>query len=386
MKILGIQLGKKKPKEIVYKDKKQRKRASEIIVKQYRREVSFQIQDIKVAEQLALNPDNPDRTRLNEIYDYILKDIRLKAQIRDCVMKVQGEPYMIYDDNDNPVEEISKHFRKRWFNKTIEQAVLSELYGFRVIEYFGIDPTNFEINDVSIIPNKHVCIERQRLLIDGTPNGTFLDYSEIKTDLDLIEFYNNREDLGLLNNCAYNTIWKYYSRSDWSRANEKFGMPILSIEADTNNDDELDAIELKAANFGTDGYIVTQSGDKVSIIERAGQRIHDVWLDNIKLCNDENEIGVNGQIATSSEKSFVGSAEVQERKFEDLTLTRLQFVADEINHKLFPYLRAKGFDIPEGYKFDYPALIAERNRKLNGKNTSPIANQPPSPEDEPKLQ
>ncbi len=388
MKIFGITLAKSKPKQKAISHKERsRKRASEIIVKQYRREVSFQIHDIKVAEQLAQNPDNPDRSKLFDIYDYALKDVRLKAQVRDCVMKVQGEPFMIYDENENPVEDISKKFRKRWFNKTITNAVLSELFGFRVLEYNSLDPANFEIGEVKVIPNKHFCIERSWLLIDATPNGTYLDVSEIANELDLIAFYEDKEDLGLLNSCAYNTIWKYYARSDWSRANEKFGMPILSIEADTNNDDELDSIELKAANFGADGYIVTQAGDKVSIIERSGQRIHDVWLDNIKLCNEENEIGINGQTATSSEKSFVGSAEVQERKFEDLTMTRLQFVADEINAKLFPYLRAKGFQIPEGYKFDYPTLIADRERKLQGnkpiqEQNNTVPTEPPKPKED----
>ncbi len=366
MKIFGITLGKKKQTPFTNK-KRAHQRASEIIVKQYRREVSFQIHDIKLAEQLALNPDNPDRSKLFDIYDYILKDMRLVSQCRDCVMKVQGEPYMIYDEKENPIEDITAKFRKRWFNKTIAYIVWSELVGFRLVEYNGIDAANFDIKEATIIPNKHVCIERSWLLIDATPNGTYLDYKDVMNELDLVEFFNDRANFGILNNAAYNTLWKYYARSDWSRGSEKFGMPILSIEADTNNDDELDTIERKAANFGTDGYIVTQAGDKVSIIERNGQRMHDVWLDNIKLCNEENEIGINGQTATSSEKSFVGSAEVQERKFEDLTLTRLQFVADEVNDKLFPYLRAKGFDIPESYKFDYPALIAERKRKLEGR-------------------
>jgi hypothetical protein len=248
--------------------------------------------------------------------------------------------------------------------QSIKHAAWVEFMGFSVIEYDGIDPKECNMGVVKLIPHEHISIERAWVLIDGEINGSYIDYNGISNDLDLVEFYDSREDLGLMNYIAYNTIWKYYSRSDWSRTSEKFGMPLLSIEADTNNDDELDRLENQAANFGTDGYVVTQKGDTVNIVERKGQRIHDIFLDSIKLSNEENEIGINGQVGTSSEKSFVGAAEVQERKFEDITLTRLDFVANEINDKLFPYLRAKGFPIPEGYKFDYPVLIAERKKKI----------------------
>ncbi len=62
------------------------------IRKQAKREVSFQIEDIKRGIQMARNPDMPDRTRLHEIYDYILRDGRLKSQLRTARIKVLSEP------------------------------------------------------------------------------------------------------------------------------------------------------------------------------------------------------------------------------------------------------------------------------------------------------
>ena len=363
--ILGYSIGKNKTGQIsASKRQRANRRATDVIKPQYRREVSFQISDIKLAEQLALNPDNPNRRRLIDIYRYILKDLRLRGQIRDAIMKITGEPWMIYDENEQPAEELSAMLRKRWMAQTIKHIAGVEFWGYQVIEYDRIQPQEWNIDVVTLLPHEHISIEKGWILIDGEINGSYIDYNGISQDLDLVEFYDTREDLGMLNNIAYNTIWKYYARSDWSRMNEKFGMPIIGIEADTNNDDELDRLETQAANFGSDGYIITQKGDAMQIIERKGQRPHDTFMDNIKLCNEENEIGINGQVGTSSEKSFVGAAEVQERKFEDITLSRLDFVANEINDKLLPYLRAKGFAIPEGYSFNYPTIIAERKKKL----------------------
>ena len=365
IKLFGYSIGKNKTAQILSPKGRGGKKSSDLIKKQYRREVMFQIADIRQAETLALSPDAPNRRRLIDIYKYVLKDLRLKGQIRDAVMKVTGEPWMIYDENEKPVKDLSKMLRKRWMAQTIKHIAGVEFWGYAVLEYDLIDPKKGSIGVVKLIPCEHISIENAWILIDAEVNGSYIDYSGISSDLDLVEFYDTREDLGLLLNISYNTIWKYYARSDWSRTNEKFGMPLVSITADTNNDDELDKLEIQAANLGTDGYIVGQAGDTINLVERKGQRIHDTFMDMAKFCNEENEIGINGQVGTSSEKSFVGAAEVQERKFEDITLTRLDFVANEINDKLFPYLRAKGFDIPEGYKFDYPVLINERKKKLN---------------------
>lgn len=352
-----------------------RQRATNVIRKQQKREVSFQINDIKVALQMAKNVDDPDRSRLHEIFDYIVKDGHMISQLRVAKNEVLSEPYQIYV-NGKPDKKLSEALTKRWLNSIIEYILEAEMYGYSLVELDDFDTAKFSIKDVESIPRDYVSIEKQWILIEGTINGPYLPYGEILETLDLLEF-GRKSDFGILLNCAYNVIWKYYSRSDWSRGSEKFGMPILAIEADTNNDSELDSLETKAANFGTDGYIVTQKGDVTQLIERSGQRMHDIWLDNIKLCNEEISKIINGQTSSSDPKAFVGAAEVQERTLEGFTSSRLQNIVDEINEKVFPFLVAKGFSIPEGAKFDYPSLIRAREQKLNG---PPAPTAPAAPE------
>ncbi|MGN6604550.1 MAG: phage portal protein family protein [Ginsengibacter sp.] len=341
-----------------------KKRARYILRPIPKREVSWQIEDIRTALQMAKNPDYPDRYKLFQIFEYVLKDSHLKSQIRVAKAELLSEPWQIYV-NDKVDAKTSKALIKRWFNTIIEFILETEWNGFSLVECDKVDPANFAVGEVTLIPRDYVSIEKQQILIEGSIFGNVLPYGDIMTELDLLEF-GRRKDYGVLVECAYNVIWKYYARSDWSRGSEKFGMPILAIEADTNNDDELDRIEQRASTFGTDGYIVTQKGDTAKIIERAGQRLHDIWLDNIKLCNEEVSKCINGQTGSSDPKAFVGAAQVQERTMEAFTYTRLQNIVDEVNEKVLPYLKAKGFAIPEGAKFDYPALIRERERRLNG--------------------
>ncbi|MCX6210111.1 MAG: hypothetical protein NTZ59_11620, partial [Bacteroidetes bacterium] len=79
---------------------------------------------------------------------------------------------------------------------------------------------------------------------------------------------------------------------------------------------------------------------------------------------------------TSDVKAFVGTAQVHERTMATFTQARLQFIADEINEKWFPYLIKKGFAL-EGKTFNYPELIRAKERKLNPQ--APTATEPPAP-------
>jgi phage gp29-like protein len=367
MKILGIQFGKKPAVQLKATPATavKNQRASKAIKKQYKRSAAFQIADIKSALLMAQQVDTPNRKRIFEIYEYILKDGHIKSQIKMAKIKVSSEPWLLYSSSETPDLNLTKALSKRWFNSIIEYILEAEFYGFTLLELNEIDPANFMVHCLTSIDREYVSIENQWILIEGTINGSYLPYGDIMQEIDLLEF-GRHDDYGCLLECAYNIIFKFYSRSDWSRGSEKFGMPILNIEADTNDDTELDRLETAAANFGTDGYIITQKGDKATIVERQGQKLHDIWFDNIKYCDEQVSKIINGQTASSDPKAFVGAAQVQERTMEDFTLSRLQNVADEMNEKILPYLRLKGFAIPDDMHFDYPTLIRDRKKKIEG--------------------
>jgi phage gp29-like protein len=346
-----------------------KKRASASIKKQTRSELSYQIIDIKKALQRAKG-EIPDRSLLFKIYEYISRDGHLKSQIRVAKSKVKAEPWMLYR-NGKPDEAATERYNKIWFNKIIEYIIFVEWKGFAVIELDELIPGDAEVKAVKLINHENISIEQQRVLLEATINGPYIEYKDIAWDIDLLEFGSN-DDYGSFLEAAYNVIWKYYGRSDWSRSSEKFGMPILTIEADTIDDTELDDMEKRAANFGADGYMVLQQGDKANILQRTGDNGHKIYLDNIELCNKEISKIINGQTGTTDEKAFVGGAEVHERTMEDITIDRLSMIKDEVNAKLLPYLEAKGFDVT-GLTFDYPELIRIRQRRITG---APLATDP----------
>jgi hypothetical protein len=336
-------------RDIALKQPDSKKRASYAIKQQAKPFVRYNIEDINSAKTMATNPDRPDRTRLLSIYRYIMTDAHLSSQISVAIMKVLSEPCSLYG-KAGINKEASKLLQQPWFNSLITHILEPEFWGYSLVELIP-DPSSMSA-EITLIPREHVSPERHQVLIEGTLDGPVLPYQDVAEKINLLEFIHT-DPLGLLLKAAPNVIFKFYARSDWSRASEKFGMPMLHLKIDTNDENELDEAERKAASFGSDGYIVTQAGDEATIIERKGEKMHDIYLQNINYCDDQLSKLINGQTAASDQKSFVGAAEVQERILNDYTVARLRAVKYAINFKVIPYLISQGFGFLNGLEFDY---------------------------------
>lgn len=327
-----------------------KRRASYAIRPQPKRYVSYEINDIKAALVSSSNPEQPDRTKLFGIYNYILQDGHLTSQLHSAIQKILAEPYGFYI-NENVDKDSSSITQTVWFEQLLTYIIEVEFYGFRMIE-LSVNGSEIEIE---LIPNENVCPEKKVIWLQSAFQKPFIEYDGIEDELGLL-FFGNKKDLGILYKAAYNVLWKFYARSDWSRASEKFGMPILAIEANTNNDDELDRLELRAATFGTDGFIVTQEGDKVNIIERGTDNGHIIYLENIRYCDEQISKLINGQTGTSDEKSFTGSAEVHERLMNDITYARMRRITYAINNTLMPFLLKKGLISNSSLEFSFDKI------------------------------
>lgn len=383
MKILGFEIRLAKPPAKQVKAEAKKRAVSKQLRRRQKREVSYEIADITQAITIAANIDNPDRGRLHEIYDYIERDGEVVSQLRTAYFNVESEPWLLYRDG-NPDMPTSELYNATWFNTLIRYALMAEFRAYAVVELEDINPQEAAVGQVILIPHNHVCIEKQWILIEGTINGEYLPYGEHMQELNLLQF-GSENGHGIYLPCAYNVIWKYYSRFDWSRASEKAGMPIVAIKADTNDDIELDEMEQRASQLTADGYIVVQATDDVSFLERKNENGHVIYKDNMAYCDEQIDKIINGNTAVSNTKSFTGSAEVQERNMNDFTMSRLQSIANEINDRVLPFLVAKGFGL-EGLRFDYPELRRRREAKINGPQmpTPTEAPKPPENKEEPE--
>ena len=356
MKLLGFNISKKaielKAEEPV---KKNRKKLSAKLLRQRVAKVDVEMESFNQLIDLAKDIERPDRTLLYNLYEQIIdRDSHLQSQLRTAHFTIQQSDFQILKDNKENAE-LKKLFETGWFTDFITYAVDQEFWGHSLVEFGQIIDNVFK--DVVLIDRYHVIPEFQSVKIETTDSlEDAVSYEKNISNWFLIEIGNKR-DLGLLLTAAIEIIYKKYSRTDWSQFNEKFGMPLLSVATDTTNDDELDEIENMASNFGSNGYIISSKDTEFNIETASGTEDgHKKYKDMAEMADNYISKLINGQSATSDEKSYVGSAEVQERILNTYTKGRLSRIQRVVNDNLIPFLTEKGYPL-DGCKIQYIDLL-----------------------------
>lgn len=321
--------------------KSEKKRLSARLKRQRQHLANIQQDTLRFALAEAEDPEYPNRESLLAIYKDVYRDLHLQSQIRTAIYKVISEPWAVVDPKtEKEDKELTNLLQKQWFEDLSWLSSEAEFWGTTLIEFGQLveDPDDgIVFKDVKLFPREHVCPERGLILINPQDRHG-LPYREAPFNNWLLEA-GDPYDLGLLQYAARYSIYKKFSLSDWSRSGEKWTDPLLVIRSASDDEAENDKKEEFAANFGNNGYAIVDDDDEVELLERkAGQGAHLVWLDFIKLQNEENSKGVNGQVGSSDERSFVGSAEVHERILNDYTEARLRSLMYFHTDKTLPYL------------------------------------------------
>lgn len=291
----------------------------------------------------AEDPTNPNRANLLEIYRQALKDRHLRSLIRSAIVNVICEPYAIVSKKDKSINtELTDMMRKKWHRDIQKLYLEAEFWGFSVPEFgqmvWDEDRKGWAFDTVKSFPREHIRPETMEIILDphnSTAEGFPLNEAPFNTWL---LFCGDPEDIGLLCILAPGAIWKKFTMADWSRSGEKFCDPILVVRTDSDDDTENDKKEEMAANFGNNSYAIFDKEDEINLLERKNTDAYKLFVEFIKLQNDESSKAVNGQTGTTEEKAFVGSAEVHERQLDKYTETRLQDLTDFENDKHIPYL------------------------------------------------
>lgn len=331
-----------------------------------RKRVSYQIQthrrlrfdveqdDLKTALMHATDEVDPRREMLLEIFREARRDFHLLSQCQNAVDDCLQQGWGWFNDETGELnEEATKLFQKQWFEKLMSTKLWSEFEGYKLAEAGVMIKTDqgWEFKNFKEFPMENVLPERGLLIAhpqasNGVPYRPE-DWPDSKEKRQLAEAFGEwliecgePENLGLFSIAAKYSIYKKWGMGDWARSSEKWIDPAIVIRSGTDDQTENDKKADMAKNWGNNNWMLLDDQDEVELLERRNASGFTITKEMLAYLDAENAKGINGQTATSDEKAWTGSSEVQERTQIKRTRRRLRNLMYWINETVKPWLLA----------------------------------------------
>ncbi len=311
------------------------------------------IKEWRIANQAALDIDNPKRLYLLAIYDDAMHDLHLKGDVRNRKMSVVGKPFRVVDKKGNTNPDLTELLQMAWFKKTISLAADSKFYGHSLIEISDpVRTDKLRFTNVRLIPRHHVCPEYGMLLkypSDWPDKGISYREGDIANFcIEAGEIF----DLGELNSVAKETISKKYVLTFWDTFAEIFGMPIRVAKTTSRNPEDQKKIEDMLDKMGSAPWGLFPEGTTIELIANSVRDSYMVYDQRVIRANSEISKAILGQTMTMDDGSSLSQAKVHENVADDVAEMDRDFIKDWVNDVLFPFCIKHGWPL-NGYLFDW---------------------------------
>lgn len=323
----------------------------------------------KTAVQMATDPEEPDRSSLQTLYENLMLDNHLASVIDSRILFCQRSPFKIVNEKGEENLELSWLFERTWFEDFVRMTLLSRFHGNTLLELYDLDELTKELLNVNQIPMAHYNTKKGIILkTPGDQKGW--PYKEGA----LMPYYvqvGKDDELGLLAQMAPIVLAKKLGLGSWLDYVEKYGVPSLFITTDREDDQRLNQLFEAASNFKSNGFMVGRGNEKFEIGKDTGGGNADNFDKLIERANTEISKRVLGGSGVTDEKSFVGSAEIQFRLTKDRFESDKLLVKNVINQQLFPRLLkiSPVYSVLNGHYFDW-----DNSESYSAKEIAEIAN------------
>jgi hypothetical protein len=163
------------------------------------------IQQWRVALQQAENADNPKRLLLYNVYNEILLDAHLSAEIERRMNALLGSRFELYNEQGEAQPEASELLRKDWFRTLLRALWERILWGHSLVEISTLTAEGL-IADVRLVNRWHVLPEKGLVTVrQGDDAG--IDFRNDKKFTPWLFELGDPYDLGLLNKCVSHVIF-----------------------------------------------------------------------------------------------------------------------------------------------------------------------------------
>jgi phage gp29-like protein len=301
------------------------------------------------AQQMATAAENAKRYPLYNLYAEIQKDLHLRSQINNRMLKSLSKAFVIKDKSGNVDEELTLLLNNQNFVYGINKAILETVYnGHSLIELNYIN----EHLTVTLIPRQNVEPVKGLIFYDYTDDGKKLDYRNQKEYGSWLMEFGDNKDLGLLNGCVPHVLFKRFGQSCWSELAEIYGIPPRVMKTNTQDKVMTNRAKQMMTDMGSAAWFIIDDSESFEFAKGVNTN-GDVYKNLITLCNNEMSMGISGAVVGqdtangSNAKETASISIVQDLVDSDLTLLEQNW-----NTTVIPGLVLLGI-VPEGSTFGY---------------------------------
>lgn len=365
MRILGLEISRAKAVQNVDVTRPNKADIYNNYVKQktqiYR--ISKDVGDYKTAVISAENWMNPQRYLLYQIYRNIEIDAHLTAVLQQRKNLTLSKSFRLVDAKGEEIKQDENILSQFWFRYFLDCALDSIAWGHSLIQLGDIKENR--VTNIELIPRQFVKPELH-IVAQTWTDITGNDYNESPFKEWCISV-GDPHSFGLYMKAAPLIIWKQAAMGAWAEYQEVFGSPMRYLKTNV-----LDAATKASGidmmeNMGASTWAVIDTNDELIVSESSASDAFRVFDEMINRVNSEISKLFLGQTGTTDEKSFVGSAEVQERILETYEKNDEHFILHIVNSELLPRLKALGILIPDGAR-----VAASEKEDLTPKERSEI--------------
>lgn len=316
------------------------------------------LNDWRRAWQWAVNVDNPNRTRLLNIYTDVDADLHLTGCVQQRTGFVLNKSFKLCgaDGVENP--ELTEVFEAPWFKEFMRLSLQSVFYGHSLIELGEVTETEGKpgYSYVNLVPRTHVIPEYG--VIVTHENDTWqsgYDYRHSDMAQWCIEA-GGTHDLGLYLKCAQQTIPKKNMCAFWDMFGEVFGMPLRVATTTSRDPKEYDRIERMLRDMGAAAYGLFPEGTTVDLKESTRADAFNVYDKRIDRCNSELSKGILTVTMTMEDGASLSQSQVHRQMLDNLIQKDADFIRDLVNWKLIPRMVRHGFPL-KGFRFEWDDAV-----------------------------
>ena len=293
------------------------------------------LKEWKIALAVASDPENPDFSLLEDLYQNLMLDAHLMSVIDSRILKIQQSKFKIVDATGKENEDLSKLLETKWFEDFIRFAVMTIFTGTSVLELWDLDE-DMNLKGVEKLNKRNLNLIK-KLIVKEPGDTTGWNYEDGKYINHYLQIGKNNH-LGLLSDLAPMILAKKLAIGSWLDFVEKFGIPARWVTTDREDNTRLKELFDMMIKMVSNHVAVLRGNEKIETEAVPNTDAYKVFNQLIDRVNSEISKRILGATGTTDEKAFVGAAKVHQDVANDRHESDKFFIRNLINNFLIPKL------------------------------------------------